>query len=213
MPRTAFAPVLALLLTLGVAGCQESGTPAAPGIGGGNPNPFPPVGGTGGSGGDGGGIGIGGAGGAGANAGGGGVGGTGGMGGVGGLAVPGDCANEGDFAALASLEANGMNAREEAARLALTPLCANTLPNEANFESCVASGMQSLFEAPLSLTTECSLCYGVLASCSLLPGACNIACAPDACNPVNCRQCLGYPDCEADLDVCTGTTPPECGET
>lgn len=215
MCRTALGSVLALLLTLGLSGCQESNTPSAPGIGGGNPVP-PPGGGSGGTGGVAGGGGTAGSGGGGASGGGGGggaAGGNGGAGGVGGFATPGACANDGDFRALASLEANGQNAREEAAGLALPTSCGG-IPNAADFVDCVAAGMQALFDGDesLSLSGECSLCYGELAACSIV-GACNFPCSLDACNPVACRQCPGYPACENDLDLCTGTTPPECGET
>lgn len=196
-----------LILTLAAAACDNESTPAAPGSGG-----TGLVSGTGGRGS--GGSGTGGSGGM-VGAGGGGAGGSGGAGatgggsgGAGGFLGLGACDNAADFAALASFQPS--NPRTEAARLATTD-CFN-IPNETNFIDCVAEGLRTLaLESDEQLSTDCSLCYGDLAACSI-DGGCNLSCAPDSCAFI-CRQCPGYLACEETLDMCTGRTPPECGET
>jgi len=198
-----------LVLILAAVACDDERTPAAPGSGG-----------TWGTGGRGtGGSGTGGSGGM-AGAGGGGAGGSGGAGatgggsgGAGGFQGLGACDNAADFAALASFQPS--NPRTVTAQLAIDQTsegCANRLPNQTDFIDCVAQGLRVLAaDSGQTLSTDCSLCYGDLAWCSI-PGACNLSCTPDSCAFI-CRQCPGYPACEEALDMCTGRTPPECGET
>lgn len=202
MRRSVLASSTIAFVVLVMSACGES-TPAAPG-GGGN---LPVTGGSGGTGtGTGGTGGVGGGGTAGAG-GMGGVGGLGGNGGVGGLPSLAACDNATDFAALASLEPDS-NARMEAASFGISRACIN-IANQADYESCVADEMRALLPA---LSPECAQCYGELASCSIV-GGCNFECARDSCDAILCRMCPGYPACENALDVCTGRTPPECGET
>ncbi len=213
MLRLGLGCALFTILTLAALGCDNEGAPAAPGSGG--TGLVPGSGGTGSGGTGSGGTGSGGTGGI-AGAGGGGAGGTGGnagSGGAGGFQGLGACDNAADFAALVSFQPS--NPRTAAAQLAIDLTadgCANELPNQSAFIDCVAAGLRTMAgDAGETLSVDCSLCYGDLASCSI-PGGCNVSCAPDSCAFI-CRQCPGYPTCEEALNQCTGRTPPECGET
>jgi len=208
MYRLSLLAGLAILLTLGFAACDNTTIPAAPGGGGGT---IPPVGGTGGSAGS---SGAGGDAGAGGNAGNGGSGGQGGVGGasggggvggMGGIGLVGDCNNEIDFAELATLQPD--NARTLTASVTVSDQCGNNFPNRDDFNTCVIDGIQATLPA---LSLECSRCYADLAWCSF-PN-CNVACQNDSCLPV-CLTCSGYELCREALRLCTGRTPPECGET
>lgn len=209
MRRLELGFALVSILTVAALGCGDEGAPAAPGSGG----TIPPIGGTGGTSGTAG-AGTGGvAGGPGGTGGSGGATGGGGQAGAGGFDGLGACDNAADFAALASFQPS--NPRTAAAQLAIDLTaegCANELPNQAGFIDCVAAGLRAMAgDAGETLSVDCSLCYGDLASCSI-PGGCNVSCAPDSCAFI-CRQCPGYPTCEEALNQCTGRTPPECGET
>lgn len=205
MLRSSLSLCLAIFLAVGLTGCGDEQTPAAPGGGGTGAGfgPPPNTGGSGGTGtgGSGGSIGTGGTGGGAGSTGGGGMGGVGGAGAIGPL---GACNNPDDLMALANL-GDPSEARRASATCGTTE-CSGVVDET----TCVSRATICVGNRIPGLSLECSTCYGELAWCA---GACNISCASNPCE--GCLTCGqgSYAQCLEDLSACAGPLPPECGET
>lgn len=197
---------LALLAAVGLSGCSDEATPAAPGGGG----VRPPIGtggtgggaGTGGTAGSGGSAGSGGGAGSAGGGGSGGEAGSGGIGGTGGSPSLGACDNPADLMVLASLT-DPSEARRISADCGIAGCSA--IVDEALFIECATSCVEDRIAG---LSTACATCYGELAWCAGVN--CNTACAANPCGICLTCDAGAYTQCLEDLNACAGRLPPEC---
>ena len=109
------------------------------------------------------------------------------------------------------------SARTIAAECAVTD-CQGLEGDGDEYPVCVADCVRDAVENATGsiLSLPCTVCYGLLAECSLPDGDCNADCRADACSREcltcgdGCGSCTPYQECFNRFEQCTGAMGEDC---
>ena len=135
-------------------------------------------------------------------------------GGAGGSQRSGACDSD-DLATIVALRPT--SARTIAAECAVTD-CQGLEGDGDEYPVCVADCVRDAVENATGsiLSLPCTVCYGLLAECSLPDGDCNADCRADACSREcltcgdGCGSCTPYQECFNRFEQCTGAMGEDC---